>query len=331
MKGIEIGRENSILIELAANECDAPCAATTKKRESIDDMIDAHVWIRRRESRLDRRPLPHDSVPDELLTESRPSYKAQGSRKQRSGCSCVHPRAAPIIREGDGIMSCSTMPEWILALCTLVLAFIAIFPATVHGWIYHPKFTVETRTGPPECVGVPISDLGGNFITDCVFLRVWIKNDGSEAAKNVEVYAEKLQRRRADGSWEPVPRFPPMNLKWANANGAIFYPIISPTMGKHCDVAHIVDPTNRRHPNLTEYNQALKLAADQTSLAFDLQTAPNHRGHIVEPGIYRLGIIVAAENASPVRRTIEITVDGRWDADADRMLRDYVGIKVLSG
>lgn len=33
---------------------------------SIDDLIDAHLWLRRREARMNRRPLTLDSVPDEL-------------------------------------------------------------------------------------------------------------------------------------------------------------------------------------------------------------------------------------------------------------------------
>jgi hypothetical protein len=41
-----------------------------KKHEPIDDLIDelidAHVWMRRQEVRMYRRPLALDSVPDEI-------------------------------------------------------------------------------------------------------------------------------------------------------------------------------------------------------------------------------------------------------------------------
>jgi hypothetical protein len=46
-----------------------------KKREPIDDMIDAHVWMRRQEVRLNRRSLTLDGVPDELPAENRPPRK----------------------------------------------------------------------------------------------------------------------------------------------------------------------------------------------------------------------------------------------------------------
>ena len=38
-----------------------------KKRQRIDTLIDAHLWLRRQEARMKRRPLGPGSVPDELL------------------------------------------------------------------------------------------------------------------------------------------------------------------------------------------------------------------------------------------------------------------------
>jgi hypothetical protein len=53
-----------------------------KKRESIDDMIDAHVWMRRQKARLNR-PLALDDVSDALLAENRPPHKAKERRERR--------------------------------------------------------------------------------------------------------------------------------------------------------------------------------------------------------------------------------------------------------
>src|SRR5262249_38145793 len=121
-----------------------------------------------------------------------------------------------------------------------------------------------------------------------------------------------------------VNDFPPMNLRWSNL-GQIFFPRISPEMGKHCDLGHIVDP-QRRHL-VQEHNTRLGLS-DQ--LAFDLMVAPNHRGHIIGPGEYRLKLIIAADNAHPRRWIIEISLRGLWDADEERMLRDGIGITVTA-
>jgi hypothetical protein len=50
-----------------------------KKRESIDDLIDAHVWMRCRESRLNR-PLALDDVSDELLARFEAAAALSGER-----------------------------------------------------------------------------------------------------------------------------------------------------------------------------------------------------------------------------------------------------------
>jgi hypothetical protein len=117
-----------------------------------------------------------------------------------------------------------------------------------------------------------------------------------------------------------------MNLKWANLDGSIYCPLIVPEMGKHCDLGHIVDPARRAL--VSEEAPRLSLTAQQTSLAFDLMVAPNHKGHIVGPGEYRLDVLVAAENVRPIKRTITISVRGRWYSDEARMLRDSVGASV---
>lgn len=218
-----------------------------------------------------------------------------------------------------------TVAEWLVAAGTLVLAAVAVFQETIRGWFYHPVFQVSIKTEPPDCVAVPFTAPDGTFVADSVHLRLWVENTGNVTAKNAEVYAKELRRQRADGTWERVGAFPPMNLKWANV-GTMYFPSIAPEMGKHCDVAHIVDPA-RRHL-LHEDPPRLALTDQQASLAFNLMVAPNHRGHIIGPGEYRLDILVAAENVRPIRRTIAISLRGIWYADETRMLRDGLGVTV---
>lgn len=218
-----------------------------------------------------------------------------------------------------------TVAGWLVAGGTLVLAAVAVFQDTIRGWFYHPAFQVSVKTEPPDCVAVPFTAPNGAFVANSVYLRLWIKNVGNATAKDVEVYAKELRRQRADGTWELVAAFPPMNLRWANV-GTIYFPSIAPEMGKHCDLGHIVDPQQRHL--LHEDNPRLALTNQQTSLAFDLMVAPNHRGHIIGPGEYRLDILVAAENARPIPRAVSISLRGTWDADETRMLRDGVGVTV---
>jgi hypothetical protein len=223
-------------------------------------------------------------------------------------------------------MSCLEIyAVWLTAFGTLALAVAAIFQDSIRGLFYRPRFQVSVKTEPPDCVSVPFTKQDGTFIADVIYLRLWIMNMGNATAKNAEVYAQDLRRERADGCWERVGMFPPMNLKWANL-GHIYFPTIAPGMGKYCDIGHIVDPTCRA--TVGEDSPNLALSNHQTSLAFDLMVSPNHRGHIIGPGKYQLNILVAAENAPPIKKIITINLSGTWDADEIKMLRDGIGVNV---
>jgi hypothetical protein len=225
----------------------------------------------------------------------------------------------------------------------LVLGAIAIFQERIRSWLYQPTFEISTECRPPDCVSIPmtrnitmVSAQSGEAQvitqpgpeTDSIYLRVWVKNSGKTTAQSVEVYAKRLWRLRKDREWELVRRFPPMNLVWSNLR-AMYLPLLPQDTGKHCDIAHIIDPANRKDfPE--EENKNLNLTADKTSLTFDLVARPYHKGHIVEPGEYRLEVVVTAMNARPVSRTVEITLQGSWHSQEEKMLRDGVGIRVLA-
>jgi hypothetical protein len=100
-------------------------------------------------------------------------------------------------------------------------------------------------------------------------------------------------------------------------------------MGKHLDIAHIIEPARRRFIPHEDPPARLALTDQVTSLAFDLMAAPHHKGHIVGPGEYQLDILVAAENARPSRWTIALSLRGTWYADEERMLRDGVGARLV--
>jgi hypothetical protein len=220
--------------------------------------------------------------------------------------------------------------KWLTGIGTLALAFVAIFQDTIRSKVCRPKFQASTTTKPPDCMAARITTttIDKKFIADAIYVRLWVENTGNAAARNVEVYAKELRRKRADQLWEPVKEFPPMNLVWADIGRTIYFPIIAPKMGKHCDIFHIVDPSKRSHPNINEENPRLNLTDQQTSMAFSLIATPNHMGHIIDPGEYRLKILIAAENARPLEKTLSIDLRGAWHIDETIMLRDGVGVSV---
>jgi hypothetical protein len=233
-------------------------------------------------------------------------------------------------------VTCDSVPEWLtaigtllLATGTLVLAAVAIFQDSVRAWFYHPTLEASIQTQPPDCNAVPLTTQDGTrILANSLFLRLWVKNSGNAPARNVEVYASELRLRRADNTWTRVTAFMPMNLKWSHVGG-VLYRNIAPQMGKHCDLGHIVDPARRAAPEIGEENPALKLSDQQTSLAFNVIVQPNDKGYIVGPGTYQLKVLIGAENARPVEKTIEIFMSGKWNVDETRMLRDEVGVKIL--
>jgi hypothetical protein len=174
--------------------------------------------------------------------------------------------------------------------------------------------------------------IGEQEVADAYYLRLRVTNTGRAAARNVEVYASELQRLRADNrTWDRVDEFPTMNLTWADIN-LLYWPLIVPKMGKLCNVGHIADPAKRdgdQRLRRQEQNPRLRLNDQETSLTFDLITAPNNKRHIIGPGNYRLNILVAAENIpQPLDRTISLSVTGNWYPDEATMLRDGVVVSI---
>jgi len=216
----------------------------------------------------------------------------------------------------------------LVAVGTIALAVLAVFGETVRSWFRKPKLVLSVVCEPPDCVSIP-SERQIRYDrrrADTIYLRVLVKNNGNESATNVEVYAEKLSRLRADQNWDLLTQFPPMNLVWSNF-GQMYFPRIAPDMGKHCDIAHIIDPAQRKY--FEQENPRLDLSPSEVSMEFDLVTRPFNKSHIVGPGTYRVRVVVAATNVRPTIHTMEIRLAGPWHIDQELMLRDGVGIMLV--
>jgi len=51
--------------------------------------------------------------------------------------------------------------------------------------------------------------------------------------------------------------------------------------------------------------------------------------HLLPPGIYRLSIVVAAANAKPLTKTLEIHLNGQWYDMESKMLEEGISIRLL--
>lgn len=225
-------------------------------------------------------------------------------------------------------LSSGTVADWFVASGTIILAFVALCQQWIHERFYRPVFRVSSKTAPPDCVWAPIHDRNsGTFVSDAVYLRLFIENIGNATAKNVEVFAKSLRRVRGDGTLEPLSRFPPMNFVWANLD-SIYFPHIAPGMGKHCNVAHISDPAHQMDLGEKSTSMTVGPSTHQTRLVFELMVKPSNRSHIFGPGKYSLEIMVAADNARPITRIVIIVLRGQWAPSEEQMLGDEVGISV---
>jgi hypothetical protein len=97
-------------------------------------------------------------------------------------------------------MTFGSIADWLVAVGTLVLAAVAVFQDTIRGWFYRPILRTSIKTEPPDCIAVPFAQ-DGTFVADSVYLRLWVENVGNATARNVEVFAQALRRKRADGAW----------------------------------------------------------------------------------------------------------------------------------
>jgi hypothetical protein len=227
-----------------------------------------------------------------------------------------------------------SLTQWFGAVATLLAVLVALFREPVSRWWLRPKLVPRIKLSPPDCTKTEIyysvqktSRIEGR--AECYYLRLWIENIGKSRAEKVQVFASKLWKRAADGSFKLVDLFLPMNLRWAHSppppQGEIYADGISPGMGKHCDLGHIVDPSHR-----AEIGYDLEgVPADQTILVLDLEVEPFTRTHLIAPGVYRLQLRIAGSNCAPITKTVELSLTGSWFPDQSRMFTDGVGMNVI--
>jgi len=103
----------------------------------------------------------------------------------------------------------------------------------------------------------------------------------------------------------------------------VFADGISPGMGVHCNLAYILKPDQRKqtkddHPDAKSEETIMRLTTEMN---------PNNRCNVLLPGTYRLKLLVAGSNCRPKVHTIEITLDGRWFEEREKMLQDGVIMK----
>lgn len=233
-------------------------------------------------------------------------------------------------------MEAGCSAQWFTAIGTLVLALVAIFQDRIRHWLMRPRLQLKVKVAPPDCHKTTWRlehrahdpNTGEDYPVvrnlPCYYFRLGVENVGNCEAREVELFARSLVRRGADGSHGEVPRFTPMNLMWAHIRRPSL-PILVPHIPKVCDLAHVIRPNCRKLLG----HELPGVPDNRAILAFDLQVEPNMQGHLIEPGVYRLRLALAAANALPKEYVLEINFTGDWYDDEARMLRDGFGMRLV--
>lgn len=228
---------------------------------------------------------------------------------------------------------------WAGAIAAFLAVIVALFKEEIVRLWRRPRLTATVRLAAPDCHKTELAwrnPNSGQILArgECYYFRVWVENKGKQRAEQVQVFVAKLLRKHADGKFREEKAFLPMNLRWSHSqdplNPEIFAAGLAPGMGRHCDLGHIKEPKFRTQisgmiPGETLHN----VAEDKTILALALEVLPNTLTHLLAPGAYQLELVLAAANASPKSKRLEITLPGEWFSDERKMFSDGIGIMEL--
>ena len=226
----------------------------------------------------------------------------------------------------------SVASSWVLAGSTFLAVLVALFKDWALRIVRHPTLEARINLAAPDCHKtellsfVPTQPQPVSRIP-CYYFRIWVENTGKVRAEKVQVFVSRLLKKSADGSFQEVKSFLPMNLKWSHSQPfqtpEIFADGISPGMGKHCDFFHIIEPAIRAQtgaPVPTGFNQ------NETILELDLEVSPATLSYLVTSGTYQFELKIAATNSKPISKIFEVTHTGQWFPDEPRMFTDGIGI-----
>lgn len=226
----------------------------------------------------------------------------------------------------------SDIAVWVGSVATLLAVVVALFKEDLVRIWRRPKLQTRIKLAVPDCHKTEMTFYNNNTgavlaRSDCYYLRLWIENTGNQRAEKVQVFVSKLFRRHADGSFAEDKSFLPMNLRWSHSppppiRANIFAEGISPQMGKHCDLGHILDPEKRERFGINLGN----VSANKTILELELEIIPNTLTHLIPPGVYRFELKLAAANVEPVTKTLEINHTGDWYQDENEMFAKGIGM-----
>lgn len=220
--------------------------------------------------------------------------------------------------------------QWIIAIGTAVLAILALFQDFIRSWLKTPSLAVATGSCSPFCKKLLfIRPDDPEKRAEGYALRIRVKNKKpflriKSRAEKVEVFALRLLKRQADGSFQPIQEFEPRNLIWSHS----FQPLtdISPEMERYCFIGRIIKPDSRHNfPDFDVESHNM----NETCLRIDVDIARHTKEHIIPPGTYKIECLIGSANTKAEKKSFQISISGEWFDSEVRMYEKGLSIKSI--
>jgi hypothetical protein len=200
---------------------------------------------------------------------------------------------------------------------------VALFKEDWLRWRRYPELTARLKPEHPDCVKTPAKH--GDWTGSRYWMRLWIGNEGKVRADDVEVFLATAWVQQKKDTWEELPQFTPMNLRWSYGDyhkPTIYVDGISARMGRYCDFAGIAEPS---HPDLKSLPYM-----EKTRLGLQYQFLGPAREYLL-PGKYRFEILLAGSNCKPVSYFVVIHLTGVWEWNEKEMFKNRFTIELKKG
>ncbi len=193
----------------------------------------------------------------------------------------------------------------------IAVAILAIWGEPLRAWIFNAHLVLSIRMKEPDCVQIqtvvtsivnsPAGPVLQQTTTDSGFSST---TTGGQLQDKSSFALLPSGSNQPNGTFQADATFHPLSLIWANSfdpgsgRGLVRIPKIDENVPRHCDLCHVIRGTT---PLLME---------------FDTETVPNQIGG-AQPtrrkrGTFEVDVVATADNALPLRRTLEIRYAGRW-------------------
>jgi hypothetical protein len=203
--------------------------------------------------------------------------------------------------------------QWIIALGSLGSALIALaLGLGLRDWVYRPRVRLVLRhESDPEAISDRVVTKRLETGEDAAFVRLRLDNRGRTTARNVGVRVIKMH------AWDPE------RADWVRSRPELDGRLLQPSnhLTSEPDLVDVF-PYTDRIVDLASVD--LERATDGTNPLFVeiSRPWPPNEANALEPGTWRLELLVCGDNIRPQRTFIALAFDGVWPP-SDRSIWEH--------